>query len=182
MNLRRPSLLILLAGLLALQLAGCAARKPATEAGKVPDAGVQAESNAGADTTSNGAPENAAAGEHAPDGNAPVDWDAHEKAVKQAEKEEAATRPQPSLEAQDRDVRYTQNLIIHYESDADENKLKLLDAVSEYGAEIVYELDRMSVIVVRIPEGKSIADAIAHFEGLRHVLAVNRDQINEPAE
>lgn len=185
MNLRRSSLTLLLASMVALQLAGCATKKPGEEPGAAPDATQHADPFAGADAAAENSPdeatEDAASADHAPDGNGPVDWDAHEKAVKQAEKEEAAAHPQAS-QVQDRDVRYTQNLIIHYDNGTDENKVKLLDAISDYGAEIVYELDRMSVVVVRIPEGKPIADAIAHFEGLSHVLAVNRDQINDPAE
>ena len=37
----------------------------------------------------------------------------------------------------------------------------------------------MNVVVVRIPDGKPIGDAIAYFEKQKNVLAVNRDQVNE---
>ena len=46
-------------------------------------------------------------------------------------------------------------------------------------ASVTYELDTMNVVVVRIPDSKPIADAIAYFEKQKNVLAVNRDQINE---
>ena len=44
---------------------------------------------------------------------------------------------------------------------------------------MTYELETMNVVVVRIPDGKPIGDAIAYFEKQKNVLAVNRDQVNE---
>ena len=114
----------------------------------------------------------------------PVDWDAHERATAKAEKEAAAQEaaagklPQ-GQEIRDQDVRYTQNLIIHYDGSDDEAKQALLEAASSYGASVTYELDTMNVVVVRIPDGKPIGDAIAYFEKQKNVLAVNRDQVNE---
>ena len=126
----------------------------------------------------------AAATAASPDEGEPVDWDAHEKAPAKAEKEAAAQEaaagklPQ-GQEIRDQDVRYTQNLIIHYDGSDDEAKQALLEAASSYGASVTYELDTMNVVVVRIPDGKPIGDAIAYFEKQKNVLAVNRDQVNE---
>ena len=126
----------------------------------------------------------AAATAASPDEGEPVDWDAHEKATAKAEKEAAAQEaaavklPQ-GQEIRDQDVRYTQNLIIHYDGSDDEAKQALLEAASSYGASVTYELDTMNVVVVRIPDGKPIGDAIAYFEKQKNVLAVNRDQVNE---
>ena len=126
----------------------------------------------------------AAATAASPDEGEPVDWDAHEKATAKAEKEAAAQEaaagklPQ-GQEIRDQDVRYTQNLIIHYDGSDDEAKQALLEAAGSYGASVTYELDTMNVVVVRIPDGKPIGDAIAYFEKQKNVLAVNRDQVNE---
>lgn len=126
----------------------------------------------------------AAATAASPDEGEPVDWDAHEKATAKAEKEataqEAAAGKLPQgQEIRDQDVRYTQNLIIHYDGSDDEAKQALLEAAGSYGASVTYELDTMNVVVVRIPDGKPIGDAIAYFEKQKNVLAVNRDQVNE---
>ena len=126
----------------------------------------------------------AAATAASPDEGEPVDWDAHEKATAKAEKEAAAQEaaagklPQ-GQEIRDQDVRYTQNLIIHYDGSDDEAKQALLEAAGSYGASVTYEPDTMNVVVVRIPDSKPIADAIAYFEKQKNVLAVNRDQVNE---
>ena len=126
----------------------------------------------------------AAATAASPDEGEPVDWDAHEKATAKAEKEAAAQEaaagklPQ-GQEIRDQDVRYTQNLIIHYDGSDDEAKQALLEAAGSYGASVTYELDTMNVVVVRIPDGKPIGDAIAYCEKQKNVLAVNRDQVNE---
>lgn len=126
----------------------------------------------------------AAATAASPDEGEPVDWDAHERATAKAEKEAAAQEaaagklPQ-GQEIRDQDVRYTQNLIIHYDGSDDEAKQALLEAAGSYGASVTYELDTMNVVVVRIPDGKPIGDAIAYFEKQKNVLAVNRDQVNE---
>lgn len=66
-------------------------------------------------------------------------------------------------------------LIIFYDDSI--GKAPLLKAVKEYKATIIYQYGTMNGIAIRIPEGKSIDDAIAYFQKVKGVLAVNRDRI-----
>jgi len=67
------------------------------------------------------------------------------------------------------------NLIIMY--DAEVGKDALLQAVKDYGAELLYDYRIISGIAIRIPEGKHILEAIAYFSKVRGVTAVERDHI-----
>lgn len=67
------------------------------------------------------------------------------------------------------------NLIIMY--DAEVGKDALLQAVKDYGAELLYDYRIISGIAIKIPEGKHILEAIAYFSRVKGVTAVERDHI-----
>lgn len=67
------------------------------------------------------------------------------------------------------------NLIIMY--DAEVGKDALLQAVKDYGAELLYDYRIISGIAIKIPEGKHILEAIAYFSKVKGVIAVERDHI-----
>ena len=67
------------------------------------------------------------------------------------------------------------NLIIIY--DAEVGKDALLQAVKDYGAELLYDYRIISGIAIKIPEGKHILEAIAYFSKVRGVTAIERDRI-----
>ena len=67
------------------------------------------------------------------------------------------------------------NLIIMY--DAEIGKETLLQAVKDYGAELLYDYRIISGIAIKIPEGKHILEAIAYFSKVKGVTAVGRDHI-----
>ena len=67
------------------------------------------------------------------------------------------------------------NLIIMY--DAEIGKEALLQAVKDYGAELLYDYRIMSGIAIKIPVGKHILEAIAYFSKVKGVIAVERDHI-----
>ena len=65
------------------------------------------------------------------------------------------------------------NLIIMY--DAEIGKETLLQAVKDYGAELLYDYRIISGIAIKIPEGKHILEAISYFSKVKGVTAVERD-------
>ena len=67
------------------------------------------------------------------------------------------------------------NLIIMY--DAEIGKETLLQAVKDYGAELLYDYRIISGIAIKIPKGKHILEAIAYFSKVKGVTAVERDHI-----
>ena len=67
------------------------------------------------------------------------------------------------------------NLIIMY--DAGIGKETLLQAVKDYGAELLYDYRIISGIAIKIPEGKHILEAIAYFSKVKGVTTVERDHI-----
>ena len=50
-------------------------------------------------------------------------------------------------------------------------------AVKQYGAEVVYRYQMMNGMAIRVPAGKNVDAAMAHFERVRGVLQVQRDQV-----
>lgn len=68
-------------------------------------------------------------------------------------------------------------LIIFY--DVAVGKEPLLAAIAQYNATVVYDLNNMNSIVVRIPDETKIDEAIEFFNGVNGVLQVNRDRANE---
>ena len=75
------------------------------------------------------------------------------------------------------DVEYVSptNLIILY--DPETGKGFLMKAVEEYGAKLLYDYNLMPGIAVRIPDGADILEAIAFFDKVKGVTAVERDHI-----
>ena len=75
------------------------------------------------------------------------------------------------------DVEYVSptNLIILY--DPETGKEFLMKAVEEYGAKLLYDYSLMPGIAVRIPDGADILEAIAFFDKVKGVTAVERDHI-----
>ena len=67
------------------------------------------------------------------------------------------------------------NLIISY--DPEIGKEPLLNAISEYKAEILYDYSIITAIAIKIPEGTDIHDAIEYFKKVKGVTAVARDHI-----
>ena len=61
--------------------------------------------------------------------------------------------------------------------DAEVGKDALLQAVKDYGAELLYDYRIISGIAIKIPEGKHILEAIAYFSKVKGVTAVERDRI-----
>ena len=75
------------------------------------------------------------------------------------------------------DVEYVSptNLIIMYDTEI--GKKDLLQAVKDYGADLLYDYSIIPGIAIRIPEGSDILKAIAFFEKVKGVTAVERDHI-----
>lgn len=72
----------------------------------------------------------------------------------------------------------TRNLIIYYSAENPERaKSNILGAARLYGAEVVYVLETLHAVVVRIPEGKSLSKAKTYFKAVPGVLTVNEDQV-----
>jgi len=66
-------------------------------------------------------------------------------------------------------------LIIFYCGDG--GKKSLMKAVKKYGATVLYEYNSMKGIAIKLPQGKKVEDAKAHFEKVKGVLQVNYDKI-----
>ena len=75
------------------------------------------------------------------------------------------------------DVEYVSptNLIILY--DPETGKGFLMKAIEEYGAKLLYDYSLMPGIAIRIPDGADILEAIAFFDKVKGVTAVERDHI-----
>lgn len=70
----------------------------------------------------------------------------------------------------------SRNLVIYYDGANQNSKQRVVDTATQKQVEVVYLLDRLHSVVVRVPAGKPITEAIALFNGLPGVLMVNRDQ------
>ena len=70
--------------------------------------------------------------------------------------------------------KYSSNvLIIFY--DVTIGKEPLIKAIKEFNATIIYDLNIMKSITIKIPEDKKIEEAIEFFQKVDGVLGVNRD-------
>lgn len=69
----------------------------------------------------------------------------------------------------------SRTLIIYY--DAEIGKEYLMEAVKKYGAELLYEYKMLKGISIRIPEDKSVEQAITYFRKVKGVISVHRSQI-----
>ena len=61
--------------------------------------------------------------------------------------------------------------------DAEVGKEALMQAVNDYGAELLYDYSIIPGIAIKIPEGKHILEAIDYFNQVQGVTAVERDHI-----
>lgn len=66
-------------------------------------------------------------------------------------------------------------LIIMYSAEV--GKEPLLKAVKKYKATLVYDYRMMNGIAIRIPDGKTLEEAISYFSRVKGVLSVNKDRI-----
>lgn len=66
-------------------------------------------------------------------------------------------------------------LIIFYDKEIG-NK-PLMQAVKNQGATIIYKYANLNGIAIKLPEGKNVDDAKAHFEKVKGVIQVNYDRI-----
>jgi len=66
-------------------------------------------------------------------------------------------------------------LIIYY--DKENYRDELLKAVKKYKAEIIYDYRTFNAIAIRLPEKKTVDEAIPYFQKVKGVLSVNRDRV-----
>lgn len=72
------------------------------------------------------------------------------------------------------DAGATGNLIIFYDSAI--GKEKLLEAVKEYGSEVLYEYKNFNSIAVTVPPGYTVSKTIRFYKKVRGVLSVSEDR------
>lgn len=72
------------------------------------------------------------------------------------------------------DAGATGNLIIFYDSAI--GKEKLLEAVKEYGSEVLYEYKNFNSIAVTVPPGHTVSKTIRFYKKVRGVLSVSEDR------
>jgi len=80
----------------------------------------------------------------------------------------------PSLPDAEDELFAPHTLIIHYDSEV--GKQPLMQAVQDYGAELIYDYNSFPAIAIRVPDSVDIHDAIRHFELVQGVLQVSRDR------
>ena len=79
-------------------------------------------------------------------------------------------------EVADESADYSPNvLIIMYDTEV--GKEPLMAAVQLYGADIIYDYSIIPGMAIRIPEGKTLEEAIAFFKKVEGVLTVEKDRI-----
>ena len=90
----------------------------------------------------------------------------------------ACAAPAPNRRNRTKHLRqpdYLLHLIIFY--DGQTGPARLMQAVKDYGATLIYEYRTLRGIVIRPPQNVPLQDAAAHFEQVKGVLTVNQDQI-----
>ena len=88
-------------------------------------------------------------------------------------------RPRPGIN-QDTLIKpqklHTDNtLIIFY--DGKNGKKSLMKAIKKYGATVIYDYKSITSIAIKLPEGKNVDEAKAHFQKVKGVKQVNYDRI-----
>lgn len=68
----------------------------------------------------------------------------------------------------------TNTLIIFY--DPETGSERLMNAVREYGAKIVYEYRNFNGIAIKLPNGTDMEKAASHFRTVKGVLSVEADR------
>lgn len=66
-------------------------------------------------------------------------------------------------------------LIIFYEGNG--GKKSLMSAVKNYGATVICDYGSMNGVAIKLPQGKNVDEAKAHFEKVKGVVQVNYDKI-----
>lgn len=78
-------------------------------------------------------------------------------------------------------IKYTKEepvvLIVYYEPELDVTKLK--EQINAYGANIVYEYENFNAFAIKLPKNTEVEASIKHFEALKGVLQVIKDQKNQ---
>ena len=82
---------------------------------------------------------------------------------------------EPGINNQNQPKYSPSTLIIFY--DVNIGKEPLLKAIEDYKATVLYDLQIMKSISIKIPDGTKIEDAIDFFNKVEGVLVVNRDAI-----
>lgn len=97
---------------------------------------------------------------------------ASKKQVQQAEPE-VVTNPvlKPLIENE-----VSKILIIYYDKEI--GNTYLLKAVETYGATIIYRYKALHGLSIRIPDNKSVTQAITYFKKVKGVSSVHRNQIH----
>lgn len=67
-----------------------------------------------------------------------------------------------------------ENLIIYYEPEAGNGKL--LEAAEKYGSKVIYVYKNINGIAVTVPRGRTAADAMKYYRGIKGVLSVTKDR------
>ena len=66
-------------------------------------------------------------------------------------------------------------LIIMYDTEVGKEPIK--KAITQYGADIIYDYSIIPGMAIRIPDGKDIHEAIEYFKKVKGVVSVERDHI-----
>lgn len=74
------------------------------------------------------------------------------------------------------ETRIDKNLIIMLSEEASLEAIAK-EAIS-YGAEVLYKYNALNGLAIKIPEGKSVDEAMEHFKKLQGVVSVSKDQIS----
>ena len=90
-------------------------------------------------------------------------------------KQAVATGQKP-VETKADDIVSPTNLIIMYDTKV--GKDPLMKAVKEYKADLIYDYNVIPGVAVKIPEGTDIQEAITYFKGVKGVVTVERDRVN----
>ena len=86
-------------------------------------------------------------------------------------------RPRPGQEvpSKPQKLHSDNTLIIYYDSKS--GKKTLMKAIKKYGATVIYDYKNISSIAIKLPEGKNVDEAKAHFEKVKGVIHVDYDKI-----
>ena len=86
-----------------------------------------------------------------------------------------AVLPETATAIEDEQDVSPNTLIIMYDTEI--GKEPLQTAITEYGAEIIYDYSIIPAIAIRIPDGKDIREAMEYFKKVKGVVSVERDHI-----
>lgn len=61
--------------------------------------------------------------------------------------------------------------------DAETGKGPLKEAIKAYKAELIYDYQNINGVAIRIPNNRTMDEAIKYFENVKGVISVQRDEI-----